>query len=250
MRRTPAGRAIEHVWKLSRVQCDRSAYRFQSKGAKASDKDPLFGSRQLMKNRQIAAIAAVAMLAIGLTAMAPRTALADQDNHNGTNQQQHNNNGSWSNNGNGSWSNGRWYPNNGNGSNYTPSRGRNQDDRGQGARYNGTPSYNGQPYYAPAPYYNGPSNNGPYYNAPYNNGPYNNGGNNYGGYAQGNAALQGVIMAVSGDQLTVRDDSGRAVVVNDQPALANQASGRVYVGRSIHAMGYWQNSVFYATQMN
>ena len=62
--------------------------------------------------------------------------------------------------------------------------------------------------------------------------------------------LQGVIVGVNGDQLIVKDDSGRGVQVNDRPALDAQSSGRVYVGRSIHAVGYWQNNVFYATQMN
>jgi hypothetical protein len=207
-----------------------------------------------MQFRNSALFTAIVGLAMFTSIAAARPALADQDDH--TTYQQ--------NCGNGTWSNGHWYPSaNGYGANQPPNRGNDRDDRARNGRnqtcngqyygsspyYNGAPN-NGQPRYAGTPYYGGTPYSGP---APYYNGvPYNNGGTyTYnGGYARGNAMLQGVIVGVNGDQLIVKDDSGRGVQVNDQPALDAQSSGRVYVGRSIHAVGYWQNGVFYATQMN
>jgi hypothetical protein len=38
-------------------------------------------------------------------------------------------------------------------------------------------------------------------------------------------------------------------VINDQPALNRQSSGRVAVGRQIVAYGYWRDGNFYATAM-
>lgn len=45
-------------------------------------------------------------------------------------------------------------------------------------------------------------------------------------------------------------NSGRQITIDDQPALDNQSSGHVYTGRYVTARGYWQNGVFYATEMN
>lgn len=114
------------------------------------------------------------------------------------------------------------------------------------------------------------------------------GGYGYGGYTNGGvcSAIRGTIVAVNGNQVTLRvdgrgngygnggynnggynnndnddnDDNGgynnggydnrRQVTIDDQPALDNRTSGRVSVGRYLTAYGYWQNGVFYATSMN
>lgn len=118
---------------------------------------------------------------------------------------------------NGMWSNGRCYSNNG--GYQTPGRGYNRDDR---SRYDRNQSNNGQyPTYGP------------------------NGGSNC-----ANAEVQGVIVGVNGSELIVQEASGRGVRVDDRPALDNRTSGHVYLGRSVRALGYWQNGIFYATQMN
>ena len=66
---------------------------------------------------------------------------------------------------------------------------------------------------------------------------------------QGNATVRGTITAVSGNQVTLVAGFGQSITINDQPALDNQTSGRVVIGRFVTAYGYWQNNVFYATSM-
>lgn len=83
------------------------------------------------------------------------------------------------------------------------------------------------------------------------NGQYGNCAGQYGG----NAAVRGQIVGVNGNQVTLAQQSNantysRTITINDQPALNNQTTGRVSVGRYVTAYGYWQNGVFYATQMN
>ena len=56
----------------------------------------------------------------------------------------------------------------------------------------------------------------------------------------------GTITAVKGHLVTVQQ-STRTIVINDTPALNNQLTGKVAVGRQIVAHGYWQNGTFYAT---
>ncbi len=70
------------------------------------------------------------------------------------------------------------------------------------------------------------------------------------GYAVGphRAEVTGTIVSVKGHLVTVQQ-STKQVVINDQPALANQLTGRVAVGRQIDALGYWQAGNFYATQI-
>jgi hypothetical protein len=108
-------------------------------------------------------------------------------------------------------------------------------------------------------------------------------GNGYNsGYGYNNrscATVRGTIVGVNGNQVTLdlnranyggnysndrdndgdndRDDGrcyggrgGRQITIDDQPALNNRTSGRVAVGRYVTAFGYWQNGVFYATEMN
>jgi hypothetical protein len=58
--------------------------------------------------------------------------------------------------------------------------------------------------------------------------------------------ISGTITAVNGNLVTIQRAVG-TIVVNDQPALNNQATGNVATGRQIVALGYWQNGTFYAT---
>jgi hypothetical protein len=104
-----------------------------------------------------------------------------------------------------------------------------------------------------------------------NDGRYNQCGTQYGNNGQGNrngnSVVTGTIVAVNSNMVTIRTNGGYAnnggyggygnnngygqtVTINDQPALDNQTSGRVSVGRYVTAYGYWQNGTFYATRMN
>ncbi len=130
-------------------------------------------------------------------------------------------------------------------------RNRNDNDRDDNGRYRG---YNNGGYnnggYNNGGYNNGGYNNGGYNNGGYNNGSYNNGSYNNGGYnSGGNARISGTIVGVNGSQVSIRQGYSRTITIDDQPALDNQSSGRVYVGRNVTAYGYVQNGVFYATQM-
>jgi hypothetical protein len=95
--------------------------------------------------------------------------------------------------------------------------------------------------------------NNPHYcgsngNCGYNNGQ-NNGQCNNNGQGQGNTSIRGTITSVNGNQVTVMEGFGQTVTINDQPALDNQSTGRVVVGRYVTAYGYYQNGIFYATSM-
>ncbi|HEX8807242.1 MAG TPA: hypothetical protein VF741_09840 [Candidatus Aquilonibacter sp.] len=70
------------------------------------------------------------------------------------------------------------------------------------------------------------------------------------GYAVGphRARVAGTITIVRGHLVTVQL-ADRTLVINDQPALNRQTSGRVAVGRQIIAYGYWRDGNFYATAM-
>jgi hypothetical protein len=70
------------------------------------------------------------------------------------------------------------------------------------------------------------------------------------GYTVGprRARVAGTITIVRGHLVTVQL-ADREVVINDQPALNRQTSGRVAVGRQIIAYGYWRDGNFYATAM-
>lgn len=70
------------------------------------------------------------------------------------------------------------------------------------------------------------------------------------GYAVGphRARVAGTITAVRGHLVTLQL-SDRTLVINDQPALNRETSGRVAVGRQIVAYGYWRDGNFYATAM-
>lgn len=117
--------------------------------------------------------------------------------------------------------------------------------------------------------------NGQYGNGQYGQyGQYGQDGNCAGQYGngqnRGNAVIRGTIVGVSGNQVTIQTNIGgynnggngsygsygqygqygQTVTINDQPALDNRTSGRVAAGRYVTAYGYWQNGVFYATEMD
>jgi len=58
--------------------------------------------------------------------------------------------------------------------------------------------------------------------------------------------VAGTITSVKGHLVTVQQTS-QSLVVDDTPALTNQLTGKVAVGRRIVAHGYWDNGTFYAT---
>jgi hypothetical protein len=58
--------------------------------------------------------------------------------------------------------------------------------------------------------------------------------------------VEGTITIVKGHLVTVQQGTG-TVVVDDTPALSNQFTGKVAVGRRIVAHGYWDAGNFYAT---
>jgi hypothetical protein len=62
------------------------------------------------------------------------------------------------------------------------------------------------------------------------------------------AVVEGTITIVKGHLVTVQQSTG-TVVVDDTPALNNQFTGKVAVGRRIVAHGYWDANNFYATMI-
>jgi hypothetical protein len=70
------------------------------------------------------------------------------------------------------------------------------------------------------------------------------------GYVVGphRARVAGTITAVKGHLVTIQQ-ADKALVINDQPALNREMSGKVAVGRQVIAYGYWRDGNFYATAM-
>lgn len=60
--------------------------------------------------------------------------------------------------------------------------------------------------------------------------------------------VTGTITGVKGHLVTLQQTAG-TLVINDQPALDHKTTGRVAVGRSVTAVGFWKNGVFYAVRM-
>ena len=60
--------------------------------------------------------------------------------------------------------------------------------------------------------------------------------------------VTGTITSVKGHLVTLQQ-TDKAVVINDQPALERQQTGKVAVGRMVVAYGYWMDGTFYATAM-
>jgi len=184
----------------------------------------------------------------GIFASTALIAAADQDNRGNGNGRGKNNNGNWQNN-----QNGQCNTNNNN----TRRTGGDQDDQGnqnnQGAGHGKKRGWQNP---------NNPHSCGTNTNCGYNNGQYNgqnngqygqygqnNGQCNGNGRGQGNSTIRGTITSVSGNQVTVMEGFGQSVTVNDQPALDNQSTGHVVIGRYVTAYGYYQNGIFYATSM-
>jgi hypothetical protein len=61
--------------------------------------------------------------------------------------------------------------------------------------------------------------------------------------------LSGVITVVNGDMVTVQQGD-HSITVNDKPALRNETSGHVAVGRTVTMHGYWKDGMFFATQID
>ncbi|MGA8532477.1 MAG: hypothetical protein WB615_00050 [Candidatus Tumulicola sp.] len=66
------------------------------------------------------------------------------------------------------------------------------------------------------------------------------------GEVKKHAKVEGTITIVKGHLVTVQQSTG-TVVIDDTPALNNQFTGKVAVGRRIVAHGYWDGNNFYAT---
>ena len=139
-----------------------------------------------------------------------------------------------------------WYKQQNGCNGYSRQRRGDDDDESDNRGYNNGQYGNGQ-------YPNGQY--GQYPNGQYPNGQYPNGRNgncygnsgNYGGQ-YGNASITGTIVAVNGNQVTILSNF-QPVTIDDQPALDNRTSGRVAVGRTVTAYGYWQGGTFFATRL-
>lgn len=59
----------------------------------------------------------------------------------------------------------------------------------------------------------------------------------------------GTIIGVNGHLVTIQQ-AKQKLVIDDQPALDQQATGRVAVGRAITAHGYWQDGTFFANRLS
>ena len=62
------------------------------------------------------------------------------------------------------------------------------------------------------------------------------------------ARVSGTIIAVKGHLVTLQQSS-RQLVINDQPALDMELTGKVAVGRVVEATGYWRSGTFFATSL-
>ena len=190
----------------------------------------------------------------GLLAATASIASADQDDRgNGRKQNRNNNNGQ---NGQNAQCNTNSTRRQGNGDADDNSQGNqgNQANRGaghgkkRGWQNPNNPHYCGNTGNCTNGQYNGQysgQNNGQYgqQNGQYNCNP--NGGNGQ----QGNTTLRGTITGVNGSSVTLMEGFGQTITINDQPALNNQQTGRVVVGRYVTAYGYYQNGTFYATSL-
>jgi len=58
--------------------------------------------------------------------------------------------------------------------------------------------------------------------------------------------VDGTIIEVHGHFVKLQT-ANRNLVINDQPALDMEDTGRVEVGRAVEALGYWHNGIFFAT---
>jgi hypothetical protein len=61
--------------------------------------------------------------------------------------------------------------------------------------------------------------------------------------------LSGVITIVKGTMVTIQQ-ADRTITVDDKPALKNEMTGRVAVGRAVTMHGYWKDNMFFATRID
>jgi hypothetical protein len=54
---------------------------------------------------------------------------------------------------------------------------------------------------------------------------------------------------VKGSMVTIQQ-SDHSITINDKPALNNEMSGRVAVGRTVTAHGFWKDDMFFATRID
>jgi|GEM_PF-5777424 len=181
-----------------------------------------------MKNLHAAALAALLGFSAtaGLIASTTTTASADQGERGTGGGKHHRNN-------NGNWQNGQNAPCNNNGNTRRDENDGDEDNQGQDEdKQDNRGASRGQKRGWQNP-------NNPHFNC----NPNGQNGQN------GNQTLRGTITQVNGNQVTLMAGFGNFVTINDQPALDNQQSGRVVVGRYVTAYGYYQNGIFYATSM-
>jgi hypothetical protein len=69
------------------------------------------------------------------------------------------------------------------------------------------------------------------------------------GAADYRSHVAGTITSVKGHLVTLQQTT-QSLVINDEPALQRQDSGKVAVGRQVSAVGYWRNGTFYATGLH
>jgi hypothetical protein len=67
--------------------------------------------------------------------------------------------------------------------------------------------------------------------------------------ANSNLRVSGVITMVKGSMVTIQQ-SDHSITINDKPALNNEMSGRVAVGRTVTAHGFWKDDMFFATRID
>lgn len=79
------------------------------------------------------------------------------------------------------------------------------------------------------------------------------GGGSYNGngypYPGSTASVQGIVMSISANHVTIMQGLFSTITIDDQQALNNGSVQNLYVGRSITAYGYWSGSTFYATSI-
>jgi hypothetical protein len=68
-------------------------------------------------------------------------------------------------------------------------------------------------------------------------------------YPGSTSNVQGIIMSISGDHVTIMQGLFSTIDVDDQQAINNGTAQNLYVGRSITAYGYWNAGTFYATSI-
>lgn len=203
-----------------------------------------------MKNLHAAALAALFGISATAGIFASTTTIASADQGDRGNGHHRNNNGNWQ--------NGQCNTNGSTRRSDSDENGNSDNENNQGNQgNNGARHGQKRGWQNPNnPHYCGNNGNGNCNNGQYNgqhNGQYGQQNGQYNcnpnGGGQGNSVLRGTITSVNGNQVRLMAGFGNFVTINDQPALNNQQTGRVVVGRYVTAYGYYQNGIFYATSL-